>query len=44
MPEDTDARELDEDRADLDDARAALAEAEADGTVPWEKIKADVGL
>ncbi len=33
-----------EDRLDLDEARAALAEATAEGTVPWEKIKADLGL
>jgi antitoxin Phd len=30
-----------EDRADLDAARAALAE---EGSIPWEKIKADLGL
>jgi len=33
-----------EDRMDLEAARAALASAEKDGTVPWEKIKADLGL
>jgi len=33
-----------EDRVDLDDARAALAEVRAKGTIPWEKIKTDLGL
>jgi prevent-host-death family protein len=33
-----------EDRLDLEDARAALAEAEKEGTIPWEKIKKDLGL
>ena len=33
-----------EDRLDLEDARAALAEAEEKGTVPWEKVKKDLGL
>jgi prevent-host-death family protein len=33
-----------EDRMDLEDARAALAEAKSKGTIPWEKIKADLGL
>lgn len=33
-----------EDRLDLDDARRALAEAERKGTVPWKKIKQDLGL
>ncbi len=33
-----------EDRVDLDDARAALAEAREKGTIPWAKIKADLGL
>lgn len=33
-----------EDRLDLEDARAALAEAKANGTRPWEKIKAALGL
>jgi prevent-host-death family protein len=33
-----------EDRIDLEDARAALAEAKSKGTIPWEKIKADLGL
>ena len=36
-------REL-EDRLDLDEARAALAEADEKGTIPWEQIKADLGL
>jgi len=33
-----------EDRVDLDDARAALAEAREKGTIPWEQIKAELGL
>jgi len=31
-------------RRDLEEARAALAEVETEGTVPWEKVKADLGL
>lgn len=33
-----------EDRLDLDDARAALTETKKKGTIPWEKIKAELGL
>ena len=33
-----------EDRMDLEEARAALEEAKKKGTIPWEKIKADLGL
>ena len=33
-----------EDRIDLEEARAALAEAKKKGTIPWKKIKADLGL
>ena len=33
-----------EDRLDLDDARKALADAKKHGTIPWEKIKKDLGL
>jgi prevent-host-death family protein len=33
-----------EDRVDLEDARAALAETKSKGAIPWEKIKADLGL
>ena len=33
-----------EDRIDLEEARAALAEAKSKGAIPWEKIKADLGL
>jgi prevent-host-death family protein len=33
-----------EDRMDLEEARIALAEAEADGTIPWEKVKEDLGI
>lgn len=31
-------------RVDLDEARAALKEAGKKGTIPWEKIKKDLGL
>lgn len=33
-----------EDRIDLEEARTALAETKSKGTIPWEKIKADLGL
>jgi prevent-host-death family protein len=33
-----------EDRIDLEEAREALAEAEREGTVPWEQVKAELGL
>ena len=33
-----------ENRVDLEAARAALADAKKHGTVPWERIKADLGL
>jgi prevent-host-death family protein len=33
-----------EDRIDLEEARATLAETKSKGTIPWEKIKADLGL
>jgi prevent-host-death family protein len=35
-----------EDRLDLEEARAALAEAKADPerSIPWEKLKAELGL
>ena len=35
-----------EDRLDLEEARAALAEAQADPEhpIPWEKLKAELGL
>jgi hypothetical protein len=29
---------------DLADARAAMKEARKKGTIPWEEIKADLGL
>ena len=32
------------DRIDLEDARAALAEARKKGTIPWKKVKAELGL
>jgi hypothetical protein len=34
----------DEQRTDLEEARAALADADTGATVPWERIKADLGL
>ena len=33
-----------EDRIDLEDARAALTEVKKKGTIPWSKIKAELGL
>lgn len=33
-----------EDRADLEAARVARAEAEEVGTIPWERLKAELGL
>ena len=33
-----------EDRLDLEEARAALAEVESEGTVPWEKVKEELGI
>jgi prevent-host-death family protein len=33
-----------EDHIDLEEARAALVETKSKGTIPWEKIKADLGL
>jgi prevent-host-death family protein len=33
-----------EDRVDLEEARAALAETKSKGTIPWKKIKVDLGL
>jgi hypothetical protein len=33
-----------EDEEDLRDARAALREARRNGTIPWEKVKAELGL
>jgi prevent-host-death family protein len=33
-----------EDRIDLEEARAALVETKSKGTIPWKKIKADLGL
>jgi len=33
-----------EDRRDSKAARAALEDVKANGTIPWEKIKADLGL
>lgn len=33
-----------EDRMDLEEVREALAEAEISGTIPWKKVKKDLGL
>lgn len=33
-----------EDRLDLEEARVALAEAEREGTIPWDQLKAELGL
>ena len=33
-----------EDRLDLEEAQAALAGAKSQDTVPWEKVKKDLGL
>jgi prevent-host-death family protein len=33
-----------ENRLDLEEARAALVEIKEKGTVPWEKMKADLGF
>jgi hypothetical protein len=37
-------REELEDRIDLEDARKALADAKRNGTIPWEQIRAELGL
>ena len=42
--EDANLLEALEDRMDLEEARSALAEAKKKGTVPWPKIKKDLGL
>lgn len=42
--EDLDVLRRLEDEADLADARAALDEAAVTGTIPWERVKADLGL
>src|SRR3972149_2700314 len=42
--EDVELLEALENRADLEDAGAALVEAKEKGTVPWEKIKAELNL
>lgn len=33
-----------EDLADIEAARAAREEIEADGTIPWDEVKSDLGL
>ena len=42
--EDVNLLEALEDRIDLEEARLALTEAKKKGTVPWEKIKRELGL
>lgn len=42
--EDVQLLEALEDKIDLEEARAALAEAKKKGTVPWEKIKKELGI
>lgn len=42
--EDLEVLEAIEDRVDLEEARKALAEAGAEGTVPWEDVKKELGL
>jgi antitoxin (DNA-binding transcriptional repressor) of toxin-antitoxin stability system len=36
--------EEEEDRIDIESAEEALVEAEKTGTIPWEKVKAELGL
>jgi prevent-host-death family protein len=43
-PEDLAILQAIEDRSDVMAARAALAEVAEHGAVPWEKVKADLGL
>lgn len=33
-----------EDLADIEAARAARAEIDAEGTIPWDQVKADLGI
>jgi prevent-host-death family protein len=42
--EDVQLLEALEDKIDLEEARASLAEAKKKGTVPWGKIKKDLGI
>ncbi|MEW6126656.1 MAG: type II toxin-antitoxin system Phd/YefM family antitoxin [Acidobacteriota bacterium] len=42
--EDYDLLEQIEDRIDLEEARAVLAETKKKGTIPWEKLKAELDL
>jgi prevent-host-death family protein len=42
--EDLELLESLEDRINLEEARAALIEAKAQGTTPWEQVKAELGL
>jgi len=42
--EDVQLLEALEDKIDLEEARAALAEAKKKGTVPWAKIKKELGF
>jgi antitoxin Phd len=43
-PEDLAVLQAIEDLNDIRAARAALADIEQNGTVPWEKVQADLGL
>ncbi len=42
--EDVEALEAIEDRFDLEEAAKARAEAKEKGTIPWETLKAELGL
>ena len=42
--EDLELLERLEDRLDLEDARAALKDVKKKGTVPWDKLKEELGL
>jgi len=42
--EDLELVEKIEDRLDLEEARAALVESRKKGTIPWKKLKAELGL
>ncbi len=42
--EDLELLERLEDRIDLEDARAALKDVKKKGTVPWDKLKEELGL
>jgi prevent-host-death family protein len=42
--EDYDMIEAIEDKMDLESARKALADTKKKGTIPWKKLKAELGL